>query len=540
MIVPGSVNPLLLASAAAAGGLQVSRSLRFNSADSAYLNRTPASAGNRKTWTWAGWVKRSKLGTYQYLLSAYGGGSYRASILFNDTDTLTFTIGNTSAAITTAAVYRDVSAWYHLVFVLDTTQATQANGMKIYINGVQQTVTASGTYTQNDEGWVNAANQHLFAYPGNYYLDGYLANIQFIDGQALTPASFAETDATTGQWIPKAYSGSYGTNGFYLQFADNSSNTASTLGKDYSGLGNNWTPNNFSVTAGAGNDSLVDSPTNYGTDTGVGGEVRGNYCTWNPLDTSSGTLTNGNLDLATGTASYGGTRGTISVTSGKWYWEVTPTAMTTSGKLVAIGICASTVALPSYAGAGSLNYTYMNDGQKRVPGSDTNYGATFTVNDVIGVALDLDAGTLVFYKNGSSQGTAFSSLSGSFAAYASDADAAQSCTVVANFGQRAFAYTAPSGFKALCTQNLPEGTITTSGTYTGNGVADGPFVYLNGVPTAMTVGGNAVTFGTHADKLSNGFKIRTTSTTYNQNASTYSYSITTTGDAFKYARAQSN
>ena len=540
MIVPGSVNPLLLASAAAAGGLQVSRSLRFNSADSAYLNRTPASAGNRKTWTWAGWVKRSKLGTYQYLLSAYGGDSYRASILFNDTDTLTFAIGNTSAAITTAAVYRDVSAWYHLVFVLDTTQATQANGMKIYINGVQQTVTASGTYTQNDEGWVNTANQHLFGYPGNYYLDGYLANIQFIDGQALTPASFAETDATTGQWIPKAYSGSYGTNGFYLQFADNSSNTASTLGKDYSGLGNNWTPNNFSVTAGAGNDSLVDSPTNYGTDTGVGGEVRGNYCTWNPLDTSSGTLTNGNLDLATGTASYGGTRGTISVTSGKWYWEVTPTAMTTSGKLVAIGICASTVALPSYAGAGSLNYTYMNDGQKRVPGSDTNYGATFTVNDVIGVALDLDAGTLVFYKNGSSQGTAFSSLSGSFAAYASDADAAQSCTVVANFGQRAFAYTAPSGFKALCTQNLPEGTITTSGTYTGNGVADGPFVYLNGVPTAMTVGGNAVTFGTHADKLSNGFKIRTTSTTYNQNASTYSYSITTTGDAFKYARAQSN
>jgi hypothetical protein len=117
----------------------------------------------------------------------------------------------------------------------------------------------------------------------------------------------------------------------------------------------------------------------------------------------------------------------------------------------------------------------MNDGQKRVPGSDTNYGATYTVNDVIGVALDLDAGTLVFYKNGSSQGTAFSSLSGSFAPYASDADAAQSCTVVANFGQRAFAYTAPSGFKALCTQNLPAPLVTKPNTvmdvalYTGNG-----------------------------------------------------------------------
>ena len=113
-------------------------------------------------------------------------------------------------------------------------------------------------------------------------------------------------------------------------------------------------------------------------------------------------------------------------------------------------------------------------------------------------------------------------------------------SVDANFGQRPFAYTAPSGFKALCTANLPSTTITTSGSYTGNGVADGPFVFLNGVPTAMTVNGNAVTFGTDADKLSNGFKIRTTSTTFNQNASTYNYTITTTGAPFKTARAQSN
>ena len=113
-------------------------------------------------------------------------------------------------------------------------------------------------------------------------------------------------------------------------------------------------------------------------------------------------------------------------------------------------------------------------------------------------------------------------------------------SVTVNFGQRPFAYTAPSGFKALCTANLPSTTITTSGSYTGNGVADGPFVYLNGVPTAMTVGGNAVTFGTHADKLSNGFKVRTNNTTYNQNAVVYNYSITSTGDPFKTARAQSN
>jgi hypothetical protein len=111
---------------------------------------------------------------------------------------------------------------------------------------------------------------------------------------------------------------------------------------------------------------------------------------------------------------------------------------------------------------------------------------------------------------------------------------------ILNFGQRPFAYAAPAGFKSLNTANLTSTTITTSGSYTGNGVADGPFVYLNGVPTAMTVGGNAVTFGTHADKLSNGFKIRTTSTTYNQNALVYNYTITSTGDPFLRARAQSN
>ena len=539
MIVPGSVNPLLLASAAAAGGIQVSRSLRFNSADSAYLNRTPASAGNRKTWTWAGWVKRSKLGTYQYLLSANGGGSYSASILFNDTDTLTFAIGNTSAAITTAAVYRDVSAWYHLVFVLDTTQATQANGMKIYINGVQQTVTASGTYTQNDEGWVNTANQHLFGYPGNYYLDGYLANIQFIDGQALTPASFAGTDATTGQWIPKAYSGSYGTNGFYLQFADNSSNTASTLGKDYSGLGNNWTPNNFSVTAGAGNDSLVDSPTNYGTDTGAGGEVRGNYCTWNPLDKSgNATFSNGNLDAQTGASGYGTTRGTIGVSSGKWYWEVTFNSTDASNDCY-IGVLDIAGSIADTVGGNAKGYAYWAfNGSKYNNASFASYGASYAPGDVIGIALDLNAGTLAFYKNGSSQGTAYTGLAGTFCPAFSDSGGSN-IGIIGNFGQRPFAYPV-SGFKALCTQNLTSTTITTSGSYTGNGVADGPFVYLNGVPTAMTVGGNAVTFGTHADKLSNGFKIRTTSTTYNQNASTYSYSITTTGDPFLRARAQSN
>jgi hypothetical protein len=163
-------------------------------------------------------------------------------------------------------------------------------------------------------------------------------------------------------------------------------------------------------------------------------------------------------------------------------------------------------------------------------------GTTWTTNDVIGIALDLDAGTLVFYKNGVSQGTAFTGLSGTWYPWVRVDTSGSVC--VANFGQRPFAYPV-SGYKAWCTTNLPEGTITTSGTFTGNASADGPFVYLNGVPTAMTINSNAVTFATHADKLSNGFKLRTSSGSYNT-AGSNTYSITTTGAKFKFARAQPN
>jgi hypothetical protein len=439
------------------------------------------------------------------------------------------------------------------VWAVDTTQATAANRSKLYVNGVQLTTAGAlgiAYCPQNDLLSVNNTVTHEIGGASTIYLDGYLANIHLIDGQQLTPSSFTETDATTGQLIPKTYSGTYGTNGFNLLFADNSSNTASTLGKDYSGLGNNWTPNNLSVTAGAGNDSLVDSPTNYGTDTGVGGEVRGNYCTWNPLPTiTAKTFSDGNLQVVgSGADGFSRLYGTFGMSAGKWYFEVVPTAI--SGYVV-IGISAS----EGNGYSSNAYYYFSNTGNKGNRGAGTGnqaYGNTFTANDVVGIAVDMDAGKIWFAKNGTWQASG-NPATGTNAAYSDlltylkDAyvpyvttDEFNSYTVVLNAGQRPFAYTAPSGFKALCTQNLPEGTITTSGTYTGNGAADGPFVYLNGVPTAMTVGVNAVTFGTHADKLSNGFKLRTTNVLYNQNALSYSYSITTTGAKFKYARAQPN
>ena len=314
---------------ASTGGYQISRSLRFNSADSAYLNRTPASTTNRQIWTWSGWVKRGKLGVNGRVFQAREGSTGNQFFLrFNNTDTIFVTGDSGSYTLETTQVFRDPSAWYHIVFACDTTQATSSNRFKLYVNGSQVTAFGTATYpSQNLNTTVNSAFPHGIGAetsgPSEFY-DGYITETYLIDGTQLTPSSFGETNAQTGVWQPKAYSGSYGTNGFYLNFSDNSNTTAATLGKDYSGNGNNWTPNNFSVTAGAGNDSLVDSPTSYGTDTGVGGTVRGNYCTLNPLyKNGAGTpaITNGNLDmLAGGTAdSYFG--GTFSISSGKWYYE---------------------------------------------------------------------------------------------------------------------------------------------------------------------------------------------------------------------------
>lgn len=514
---------------------QISRSLRFNSADSAYLNRTPASASNQKTWTFSAWVKRAAISTTE--VTVFGKADTYISINSNSL-TVNFANGGANYFMQATAVLRDPSAWYHIIIVLDTTQATAANRASMYVNGVQTTAFQLSTYTnmaQNYDAAVNSAAAHAIGrYSGaspSAYFDGYMTEVNFIDGQALTPSSFGETNAQTGVWQPKAYAGSYGTNGFYLNFSDNSNTTAATLGKDYSGNGNNWTPNNFSVTAGAGNDSLVDSPTSYGVDTGAGGTVRGNYCILNAIALGSATLTNGNLDASVG-GDANGAYGTIGVSSGKWYWEV----LYVSGTNAMIGIANTITGTGAWVNA--YGWAYYEDGAKYTNNTrSAGYGASYAANAIISVALDMDAGTLTFYKNGASQGVAYSSLSGTMTPYLGNGGGSTAYTI--NLGQRPFSYTAPNGFKALCTQNLSAGTITTSGSFTGNLNANGPFVFLNGVPTAMTINGNAVTFGTHADKLSNGFKVRSSSAVYNNNVAN-AYVITTTGDKFKYALAQSN
>lgn len=469
-----------------AGGYQIQRSLRFNSADSAYLNRTPASATNRKTWTWSGWIKLTKNTSQQYF---FGGTQDNYNVLwticsfYQDKIYLQSYSGGFQFNFQTTQVFRDYSAWYHIVVAVDTTQATDTNRLKLYVNGNLVTSYVTASYpTQNADTFINGNwLQTISGSIATSYIDAYMTEVNFIDGQALTPSSFGETNAQTGVWQPKAYSGSYGTNGFYLNFSDNSNTTAATLGKDYSGNGNNWTPNNFSVTAGAGNDSLVDSPTSYGTDTGVGGEVRGNYATLNALSKGSQiTLSNGNLDYShSGTTGDCRTLSSVAINSGKWYCEHT---CTTTSSLFIVGIAlASDSPSAGYMGATSGSYGYYaSNGAKYNNGNSSAYGASWgTSGDVIGIAFDADAGTLTFYKNGTSQGTAYTSIPAGQYVFGQGDYTGSTYTGTFNFGQRPFAYTAPSGYKALCTQNLPTPTIgATTATQAGK--------YYNAVTYAGT------------------------------------------------------
>jgi hypothetical protein len=452
-------------------GYQISRSVRLRSSASAYLNRTGvATPTNNKIFTVSKWVKRGTINDPSVFETLFGGAS-------SQQDTFGFGSGTNNAGdsiqlrdanvgsynLLTTQVFRDPSSWYHLVLSVDTTQATAANRVKLYVNGTQVTSFSTATYpSQNYVFEWNAASTasvigRRSSGNSSWYFDGYLTEVNFIDGQALTPASFGETDVTTGVWKPKKYAGTYGTNGFYLNFSDNSAATAAAIGKDSSGNGNNWTPNNISLTAGATYDSMIDVPTPYAD----GGNGRGNYCVLNTLDKNANvSVLDGNLNMNTSAVNYG-VRASIGVNSGKWYWEVFVSAIGSTN--VDIGVADSAWS-KDYVGSSASSWGYFSSGQKYNNGSAVSYGATYTTNDIIGVAFDADNQTLTFYKNGVSQGQAYSGVAGSNPIFPA-VSGQTSSTLICNFGQRPFAYTPPTGFKALNTFNLPDPTIKKGNAY---------------------------------------------------------------------------
>ena len=471
--------------APAAGGYTIAKSVRLRSSASAYLSRTPGVAGNRKTWTFSAWIKRGAFvgGMYQGYVStssftAFGWGGTGASTLFMQD----FVNGSYNLVWETTALFRDPSAWYHVVFAYDSTQASSANALKLYVNGVQQTLgfsAYSGGYVQNRDTFINATNsQQIGTYSDNVFYDGYFAEINFIDGQQLTASSFGSNSGTGGVWQPLAYTGSYGTNGYYLKFT-NTSSTA-TLGNDSSGNSNTFTVNNISLTAGTTYDSMTDVPT-------LTSSTVANYCVMNAISTGvDATITNGNLQIAYGTAvTRTGTAGTMGMSSGKWYWEVVVGTVSGSTSSSLLGITSKS-SQNEIGNASSYNYTYYGGGTKIIAGVETSYGATYTTSDTIGIAFDADAGSLVFYKNNTSQGTAATGLtSGPYYPLVEDGSGGNSFTVFMNFGQQGFVYTPPTGYVALNTYNLSTPTIAA-----GNQYMDATLFTANGTNQTVTNAGS--------------------------------------------------
>ena len=468
-------------------GYKIQRSLRLRSSASAYLSRTFGSAptSNQKA-TISIWFKLGSLstGAAQVIYGAYDGVSGSAcQIQFNTNNTLTVGAGGTAnSTLTTNAVYRDPSAWYHLVVAIDTTQATAANRQVMWLNGSQITSYSTANYPVLN-GYIDFMYQTT-NYIGQVrtnaqYFDGYLAEVNFIDGQALTPSSFGQTDAVTGVWTPKKYTGTYGTNGFYLPFSDNTS--ATTLAYDKSGNGNNWTPNNISTTAGATYDSMTDVPT-------LTSGTAANFATLNPINTNAANsaTSSGNLNFSVTSASGFGSPSTFLMSSGKWYFEMT--AGTTSTRYPVVGVQVDQTPFNSSAGfpgAYTTNgFGYGADGNSFTNnGPQVAFGSSFTSGDVIGVAVDVDAGKVWMSKNGTWQASGNPSAGTSPAYTITAGTPLYGCvgsvnsagTHSMNFGQRPFSYTPPTGFKALNTFNLPDPTIKKPNqymdatTYTGNG-----------------------------------------------------------------------
>jgi len=227
----------LIAASGSKDAYEIDQSLMFNSADTAYLNRTPSSAGNRRTFTLSAWVKTTD-GFASSPIFCCGTGTNDASTTY-----IAFYQGkmqyqgyNTNYRVT-SRVFRDVAAWYHLVWAIDTTIADGSadNRIRLYVNGVEET--AFGTKNNPVEDYefiINSTNEHQLGDEGNQTggyppFDGYMAEVNFIDGAQLTPSSFGETDAATGAWIPKEIDGlTYGTNGFYLKFVSGAIGTDSS------------------------------------------------------------------------------------------------------------------------------------------------------------------------------------------------------------------------------------------------------------------------------------------------------------------------
>ena len=467
---------IIPANSAVSGGFEASNSLMFNRADSAYLVHTNSGTGDYQQSTFSAWVKRSSLGTIQTMWNnQIQAGVNQVRFEFDAADKIYIygeEGGGYALRALTTSVYRDLSAWYHVLVIIDTPQSAAADRIKLYVNGVQVTLTFSTTPAQNANLRINYDNTPVSvgSTQASNYLDGYMAEVYWIDGTVYATSDFGEFDEDSGIWKPIDASGlTFGTNGFYLDFEN-----SSALGDDAAGS-NDFSLNNIATT-----DQGIDTCTN-------------NFATLNPLNAfyTNSTFTDGNTTFASG-SSYTGTKANILLNTGKWYWEVKVISKTGDSDNYTIGIQGQeSTATNQFPGLPATGYAiYGVNGQIYNNNSGSTYAAAYAAGNIIGVALDLTNSKLYFSKDG-----AWSTGSGAWDSSTFDADvgdkditapastplggyypsqtfwSGSGATFSMNFGSPYFAissgnadgdgfgnfeYAVPSGYFALCTKNLAE------------------------------------------------------------------------------------
>ena len=480
LIIPGNSQ--------ASTGYTIDQSIRFNDNDSAFMKKDYSGDGSQTTFTLSGWFKLGILtgSAHSLFATGYLNGSAADFSLYFSGDQLYFfggyNGGTPANKLETTQLFRDHSAWYHIVFVADTTNAVSVERLRLYVNGSRVTAFDTETYPSQNNTlvWGDATYSHAIGASGDdttslnsqtprFHYDGYMAEIHYLDGYAYDPSFFGEFN-DSGIWIPKEYTGSYGSNGFKIDGRD-----SSDLGDDESGNGNDFTSNNLTAS-----DQVLDSPTN-------------NFSVMNPLADyyANHTFKNGNLELLTSTTTnqYTYSINNIGMSSGKWYAEMYVGSI--AGQCL-IGISdRQSQGGTHYLGSQSYEYSwYSYNGKSINGGTQSTFASTYTTNDIIGVALDLDNSKLYFSKNGTFQnsgdptsgstGTGAVSITavgstqnGHYFFAVGDYSNSGQITVYWNFGQEGtfagnttaggnsdgngvgnFKYSVPSGYLALCTKNL--------------------------------------------------------------------------------------
>ena len=443
----------------------IDNSCIFNDGDSAYLSRTPSSNGDAKTFTFSCWFKPCALGASKDLFgNAASGNAASLFYIMHYSDSTIYVQGNDSGSsldlsIRTNMTLEDTSKFYHIMVVVDTTQSTDSDRVKIYIDGDLQTSLQTTNYPSlNAEFGTSQTSRPMvigrYNYNGTRYLDGYMAEVNFVDGSALTPSTFGVTDTSTGRWIPKTLSGiTYGTNGFRLKFQD-----SSALGDDTSGNGNDLASTNLAST-----DQTTDSPTQNHATLAVNG----------PNIASAFSEGNLKVTFATSSSMTGGLS-TLRMVSGKYYMEATVDSISSAGLVLGIMGSDRYTATNEFTGTRFDAYGYYSIDGNLFNNYDSNstsfsFGNSYTTNDVIGIAVDLDNDKLYFSKNGTFQNSANpsagtggqsiisakSTTAGFYRFCLTDGGTGSTDIVTANFGQKSFTHTPPTGFVALQQDNLP-------------------------------------------------------------------------------------